>query len=57
MGPVVTLKDQYEIALASTLPVVSSKMLQNYFLKAENLEDPADEAYDDRNGKLFLFVF
>ncbi|XP_063709872.1 uncharacterized protein LOC134838302 [Culicoides brevitarsis] len=49
MRPLVTLKPDYEIALRSKLPAVTSKMLQNYFLRAENFEDAADEAFDDRN--------
>lgn len=53
MKPSFTIKENYNVAFASSLPVVSSKMLQNYFLKAENFEDAAEEAYDDRNGKCF----
>lgn len=50
------LRNDYEISLASNLPVVSSKMLQNYFLKAEHFEDEAKETYDDRNGKFFPII-
>lgn len=52
MKTLVHLKENFEVAYRSNLPVVTSKMLQNYFLKAENFEDPAKDTYDDRNGKI-----
>uniref|UniRef100_A0A336KXA1 CSON001658 protein n=1 Tax=Culicoides sonorensis TaxID=179676 RepID=A0A336KXA1_CULSO len=49
MAPVIQLIEKYEMAFASNLPAVSAKMLQNYFLRAENFEEDAKENYDDKN--------
>lgn len=48
------LKEDFEMAFALIMPVVTGKMLQNYFLTIEIMEKNKGDNYNDRNSKFYL---